>query len=148
MDINLNSVFWMCQHMIKHRSKRGGVIINMGSIEALLPFKGDLTHYNMSKAGVLALTRTLAKDYGKKGFRINALLPGGILTPGTKSVAKEILQFNVDLLKAGIEFKARLPLGRFGKPDEIACMALVLASELSSYVHGALVAVDGGFLSA
>jgi NAD(P)-dependent dehydrogenase (short-subunit alcohol dehydrogenase family) len=148
MGINLNSVFWMCQNMIKRREKRGGVIVNMGSIEAILPFKGDLTHYNMSKAGVLALTRTLAKDYGKKGFRINALLPGGIMTPGTKSAAKEILRFNVGILKSGMEFRARLPLGRFGKPDDIACMAVVLASDLSSYVHGALIAVDGGFLSA
>lgn len=148
MAINLTSVFWMCQNMIKRRAKKGGVIINMGSIEAVLPFKEDLTHYNMSKAGVLALTRTLAKDYGKKGFRTNAILPGGIITPGTKSAAKESFKLNFGLIKSGIEFKARLPLGRFGKPDEIARIAVVLASELSSYVHGALIAVDGGFLSA
>lgn len=148
MAINLTSVFWMCQNMIKRRAKKGGVIINMGSIEALLPFKEDLTHYNISKAGVLALTRTLAKDYGKKGFRINAILPGGIITRGTKNAAKEIFKLNFGLIKSGIEFRARLPLGRFGKPDEIARMAVVLASDLSSYVHGALIAVDGGFLSA
>ena len=146
--VNLNSVFWMCQNMIKRRAKKGGVIINMGSIEAVLPFKEGLTHYNISKAGVLALTRTLAKDYGKKGFRINAILPGGIITPGTKSAATEIFKLNFGLIKSGIEFKARLPLGRFGKPDEIARMAVVLASDLSSYMHGALIAVDGGFLSA
>jgi 3-oxoacyl-[acyl-carrier protein] reductase len=127
---------------------KGGVIINIGSIEAILPFKEELTHYNSSKAGVIALTRSLAKDYGKKGFRINAIIPGGIITPGTKSAAKEILKLNFGLVKTGINFKRRLPLGKFGQPDEVALMALVLASDLSSYVHGSLIPVDGGFLSA
>jgi NAD(P)-dependent dehydrogenase (short-subunit alcohol dehydrogenase family) len=147
MEINLKSVFWMCQQMIKRRSSKGGVIINIGSIEAILPFKDDLTHYNMSKAGVLALTRALAKEYGKQGFRINAIIPGGIITSGTKNKAKEILKLNLGLIKSGIDFKTRLPLGRFGHPDEVALMALVLATELSSYVQGALLPVDGGFLS-
>ena len=63
-------------------------------------------------------------------------------------MAKEIYKPKLGLIKSGIEFKQRLPLGRFGQPDEVACMALVLASDLSRYVHGALVPVDGGFLSA
>ncbi|GAG47392.1 unnamed protein product, partial [marine sediment metagenome] len=67
--------------------------------------------------------------------------------PGTKNVAKDILKLNIGLIKSGIAFKNRLPLGRFGKPDEVALMALVLASDLSSYVHGSLIPVDGGFLS-
>jgi len=148
MDINLNSVFLMCQHMIKRRLKRGGVIINIGSIEAILPFAKDLVPYSISKAGVIALTRALAKEYGKAGFRINVIIPGGIITPGTKGVAKELSQFKIGLLKLGLEFKLRLPLDRGGQPDEVACIALVLASDLSSYVHGALIPVDGGFLSA
>jgi len=148
MDINLNSVFLMCQHMIRRRLKRGGVIINIGSIEAIMPFAEDLVPYNISKSGVIALTRTLAKEYGKHGFRINAIIPGGIVTPGTKAVAKEITQFKLSLLKTGVQFKMRLPLGRGGQPDEVARIALVLASDLSSYVHGALIPVDGGFLSA
>ncbi|MFC1662566.1 SDR family NAD(P)-dependent oxidoreductase [Patescibacteria group bacterium] len=148
MDTNLTSVFWMCQKMIKRRGKRGGVIINIGSIEALLPFKEDLVPYTMSKAGVLALTRALAKEYGKKGFRINAILPGGIITPGTKSAAKEINEFKLGLIKTGIQFKERLPAGRLGQPDEVARVALFLASDLSSYMHGSLIPVDGGFLSA
>ena len=63
-------------------------------------------------------------------------------------VAKEILKLNFGLIKTGINFKNRLPLGKFGKPDEVALIALVLASDLSSYVHGSLIPVDGGFLSA
>lgn len=148
MDINLKSALLMCQHMIRGRLRKGGVIINIGSIEAILPFAEDLVPYDISKAGVIALTRALAKKYGRKGFRINAIIPGGISTPGTRAVAKEITRFKIGLLKTGLEFKMRLPLNRGGRPDEVACMALVLASDLSSYVHGALIPVDGGFLSA
>lgn len=148
MDINLNSAIWMCQQMIKRRSRRGGVIINIASIEALMPFAEDLVPYNISKTGVIALTRALAKEYGKVGFRINVIIPGGIVTPGTKAVAREITQFKIGLLKTGLLFKTRLPLNRSGQPDEVARIALVLASDLSSYVHGALIPVDGGFLSA
>ena len=147
MDINLKSVFLMCQHMIRGRLRRG-VIINIGSIEALLPFAEDLVPYNISKAGVIALTRALAKEYGRHGFRVNAIIPGGIVTPGTKAVARELTQFKLSLLKTGMLFKTRLPLNRGGQPDEIARIALVLASDLSNYVQGALIPVDGGFLSA
>ncbi|MFB0559393.1 MAG: SDR family NAD(P)-dependent oxidoreductase [Dehalococcoidales bacterium] len=148
MDINLNSAFLMCQHMIRRRLKRGGVIINVSSIEALLPFAEDLVPYDISKTGVIALTRALAKEYGKYGFRINVIIPGGIITPGTKAVAREISRFKLGLLKTGAQFKMRLPLNRGGRPDEVACIALVLASDLSSYIHGALIPVNGGFLSA
>jgi NAD(P)-dependent dehydrogenase (short-subunit alcohol dehydrogenase family) len=148
MAVNLDAVYWMCQEMIGRRLKQGGVIINLGSIEAILPFKEDLSHYSVSKAGVIALTRALAKEHGRDGFRINTLLPGGVITEGTKSAAKGIFRFKFGLIKTGIEFKQRLSLGRFGRPDEVACMALVLASDLSSYVHGATIPVDGGFLAA
>lgn len=148
MAINLDSVFWMCQEMIARRLKRGGIIINVGSIEAVLPFKEGMAHYTVSKAGVIALTRALAKEYARHGFRVNALLPGGIVTEGTVAVAKQLLQFKLGLLKVGYDFQQRLPVGRAGQPDEVARMALVLASELASYVHGSIIAVDGGFLSA
>jgi len=148
MDINLKSALLMCQHMIKSRLKKGGVIINIGSIEAIIPFVEGMASYSISKAGVIALTRSLAKEYGKDGFRINAIIPGGIITPGTKAVAKEITQLRLSLLKTGVLFSTRLPLKRGGQPDEVARIAVVLASDLSSYVHGALIPVDGGFLSA
>jgi NAD(P)-dependent dehydrogenase (short-subunit alcohol dehydrogenase family) len=147
MDINMNSVFWMCQNMIRARMREGGVIVNVGTIEAILPFKDEMAHYSASKAGVIAITRALARDYGRRGFRINALIPGGILTPGTKNVAKKVLRLNMGLIKTGIDYIQRVPMGRLGKPDEVARIALVLASDLSSYVNGALIPVDGGFLS-
>jgi len=148
MDVNLNSAFWMCHQMIRSRLKSGGIIINVSSIEAILPFATDLVPYNISKIGVIALTRALAREYGKNGFRINVIVPGGIVTPGTKAVAKQLAQFDMAILKSGVQYRMRLPLGRGGQPDEVARIALVLAGDLSSYVHGALVAVDGGFLSA
>ncbi len=148
MDINLQSAFLMCRYMIKSRLKKGGIIINVSSIEAIMPFAEGLVAYDISKTGVIGLTRGLAKEYGRHNFRINVIIPGGINTPGTRAVAKEISQFKFGLLKTGYDFKSRLPMNRGGQPDEVARVALFLASDLSRYVHGALVAVDGGFLSA
>jgi NAD(P)-dependent dehydrogenase (short-subunit alcohol dehydrogenase family) len=148
IDINLRSALLMCQHMIRKRLKRGGVIINIGSIEAIVPLAEDLVPYDISKTGVIALTKALAKQYGRNRFRINVILPGGITTPGTKAVAKEVARFKMGPLKTGVELAMRLPLRRGGQPDEVARVALFLASDLSSYIHGALVPVDGGFLSA
>ncbi len=147
-NINLKAVFWMCQRMITARADQGGVIINISSIEAILPFKDGMYCYGPSKWGVLSLTRSLAKDYSSKGFRVNALLPGGINTPGTRSVAKGLLKLQFGLIKDGIEFMSRLPMKRFGDPDEVARIATVLATDLSSYITGAAIPVDGGFLSA
>jgi NAD(P)-dependent dehydrogenase (short-subunit alcohol dehydrogenase family) len=148
MDTNLHSVTWNCYEMIERRGKKGGAIINMGSIEAVLPFKDDLAIYSVSKAGVIALTRALAKEHARHGFRVNAILPGGVITKGTRSAAKGILQLKFGLVKTGWDFRQRLPAARFGLPDEVARIALVLASDLASYVHGAAIPVDGGFLSA
>jgi NAD(P)-dependent dehydrogenase (short-subunit alcohol dehydrogenase family) len=148
METNLDSVYWMCQKLVRRRIKSGGVIINLSSIEAVLPLKDDLATYSVSKSGVIALTRALAKEHARHGIRVNAILPGGIITPGTKAAAKGILDFKFDLLKTGYDFRQRLPIGRFGQPDEVARVALMLASDFSSYVHGAAIPVDGGFLSA
>lgn len=144
LRVNMFSALWMSQYMIRYREGRGGVIINVGSIEAILPFKEDLTHYSISKAGVISLTRSLAREYGGKGFRVNALVPGGIMTEG---VIKMAVEMGADLEKEGVEYLKRVPLGRFGEPDEVARVALFLATELSSYVNGAIIPVDGGFLS-
>lgn len=148
MNINLNSVFWMCQHMVKSRLNRGGIIINIGSIEAIMPLKEELSHYGISKGGVIILSRALASEYGNKGFRINVLVPGGTWTKGTRNVARDVMKMKLGLVKSGVEYGIRTPLGRLADPDEIARMGLVLATDFSNYVNGALVPVDGGFLSA
>jgi len=149
MRVNLYAVLWMCKHMIARRRGRGGVIINISSIEAILPFAKGLVHYDASKAGVIALTRALAREYGREGFRINVVVPGGIRTPGTERLKKEaLLKLRMDIIKTGLNFMQRLPLGRMGDPDEVARIVLVLATDVASYVHGAVIPVDGGFLSA
>ncbi|WP_457751545.1 SDR family NAD(P)-dependent oxidoreductase [Thermococcus sp.] len=147
MEINLHSVFWMCQHFVRARKGRGGVIINVSSIEAFLPFAKGLTHYDTAKLGVVALTRAIARDYGKR-IRANVIVPGGIETEGVKRLKKEaIMKFDMEKISISFNFNARLPMGRFGQPDEVARVMLFLASDLASYVNGAIIPVDGGFLS-
>ncbi|RME80305.1 MAG: SDR family oxidoreductase [Caldilineae bacterium] len=148
MDVNFHAVYWMCQHFVRARKRMGGVIVNIGSIEAQVPFKKDLAHYTTGKAAVVALTRALAKDYGGKGFRANVIMPGGIITEGTKNAARGLLKMDFRLLYDGMQFLSRLPMGRLGQPDEVARISLVLASDLASYMNGAVIPVDGGFLSA
>ncbi|OQA20879.1 MAG: 3-oxoacyl-(acyl-carrier-protein) reductase FabG [Actinobacteria bacterium ADurb.Bin346] len=148
LEINLNSVFWMCQNFIRLRGNSGGVIVNTSSIEAVTPFKEDLAHYSVSKSGVIALTKSLARDYGRKGFRVNAVLPGAIKTPGTENLIKKAIRgLQFKLIKTALDFNSRLTLGRWGNPDEVAKVVLFLSCDLSSYVQGAVIPVDGGFLS-
>ena len=148
LEVNLNSVFWMCQNFIRLRGSSGGTIVNTSSIEAVTPFKEDLAHYSVSKSGVIALTKSLARDYGRKGFRVNAVLPGAIKTPGTESLIRKALRgLQLKLIKTAIDFNSRLTLGRWGNPDEVAKVVLFLSCDLSSYVQGATIPVDGGFLS-
>jgi NAD(P)-dependent dehydrogenase (short-subunit alcohol dehydrogenase family) len=148
LSVNMNSAFWMCQNFIRLRKGKGGIIVNISSIEAVLPFKKDMVHYGVSKAGVIALTRSLARDYGKSGFRVNVVLPGAIRTAGTRSLVRDaILNIQLDMVKSGYDFQQRLAIGRWGEPDEVAKVVLFLSSDLASYVQGAILPVDGGFLT-
>ncbi len=149
MDVNFMAVYWMCQHFVRRRlrDKEAGTIVNIGSIEASLPFMEGLAHYATGKVAVIALTRALAHDYGKKGIRANVVLPGGIRTQGTKKVIQGIWK-DWTLLRDGVKYLGRSPLGRMGQADEVARINLMLASDMSSYMTGAVIAVDGGFLSA
>jgi len=151
IELNLKSTLWMCQKMIKANmeKKRGGVIVNVSSIEAILPFEEGLVHYTSSKAGVIALTRALAKEYGKHGFRVNVILPGGIKSESTKKAARDaILKMNFKLIFSGFNFWERIPSKKIGTPRDIGKAVLAIVSDLFSYVHGAVIPVDGGFLSA
>jgi len=149
LSINLKSIFWMSQHMIRSRINRGGVIVNVSSVEAFLPLAKRLAHYDVSKIGVIGLTRALAMEYGPRGFRINAVAPGGIKTPGVEKLTREaLMKMDIEKIKTGVIYRARLPLRRMGEPDEVVRVILFLASDLSSYIQGAVIPVDGGFLSA
>ncbi|MDW8360687.1 MAG: SDR family oxidoreductase, partial [Candidatus Caldarchaeum sp.] len=146
LSVNLKSAFYMCQHMVRVRGDRGGVIVNVSSIEAVLHLVKGLTHYSVSKIGIIALTRSLAREFGGKGFRVNAVMPGGIRTPGTEKVRREaIRKLQMGFFITGLSFISRVPLKRLGEPDEVARVVLFLASDLASYVNGAVITVDGGF---
>lgn len=130
IDINLKSIF-LCSQAAAGYMKDGGSIVNITSIAGLIGFPG-LAHYCASKAGIIGLVRAMAIELAKLKIRVNAIAPGIIETPGTGKVdAKSML--------------AHVPLGRTGKPRDIARGALFLASEMSDYVTGHTLVIDGGW---
>ncbi len=136
MGINLKGPFFGCKHAIPEMLKQnGGVIINVGSNSAVLAWP-ESTAYNVSKAGVVMLTKSVALDYGKHGIRCNCVLPGPTRTNMTKPA-----------IEAGREkvISARVFRGYIGEPIEIARVALFLASDEPSFINGAAIAVDGGY---
>jgi len=140
--INLRGVFLGSREAAKVMVRqRRGSIINIASIDALHPSMTGLAAYDASKHGVWGLTKNLALELGKKKVRVNAIAPGGI---GTEGVA------NMNPGKGGkvdlTAFTQKIPLGRFGTPDEIALAVLFLASDASSYMTGSIMVIDGGVL--
>lgn len=148
LRVNLEATLWMCQAFITARGKHGGIIVNVSSVEALASVRDDLIPSSVGKAGVLALTRALARSYGKRGFRVNALIPGAIHTQGAQRVRSGAMRhLDSDMMKAGAHADARVAMGRWGDVDDVARAALFLASDLASYVQGSILPVDGGSLS-
>ena len=136
MAINLNGTFWCCKAVLPHLIKRGGgSIINVSSSTGAHDAKGNTVAYVTSKGGVAMMTKAMAIDHAKAKVRINALCPGPTDTPMLRSV----------LSPAEMDaFAATFPMGRRGLPEELAYAALFLASDESSFVTGAMMAVDGG----
>ncbi len=136
LSINLKGPFNCIQAvvgtMIEHG---GGVIINVSSIVGLYGNIGQ-TNYAAAKAGLIGMTKTLAKELGKKGIRVNAIAPGFILTPMTASIPEKILEM----------MKEKTPLKRLGLPEDIANTLLFLASDEASFINGTVISVDGGLL--
>lgn len=140
MDINLKSVFLCCKHTIPHMVKQGkGSIINIASFVAFMGCTVPQDAYTASKGGMLALTKSLAVQYGRDGIRCNAICPGPIETPLLRYLwtSEEARNLRLD----------RIPLGRFGEPADIVYMALYLASDESSWTTGTWLIVDGGISS-
>lgn len=138
MAVNVRGTYLTCKYAIPVMVKNGcGSIINISSFVALLGCSVPQDAYTASKGAVLALTRSLAVQFGPKGIRANAILPGPVETP-----------LLMDWLVKDEEAKrirlARNPTGRFGKVDEIVSMALYLASDESAWTNGASLVIDGG----
>ncbi|MFV0425874.1 MAG: SDR family oxidoreductase [Beutenbergiaceae bacterium] len=139
LAINLVGTFHMCQVIGRGMIERGGaVIINIASQAALVALDGH-TSYAASKAGVLALTRNLAMEWGPAGVRVNAISPGVIQTPMSDT------EHGYWSGAMGAAYVARSPLRRFGQSEEVAAVALFLASESASLITGANIVVDGGY---
>jgi NAD(P)-dependent dehydrogenase (short-subunit alcohol dehydrogenase family) len=148
LAVNLTGTF-LCSREAAIRmidQRRGGSIINIGSIDSVHPSADGLSAYDASKGGVLTLTKSLARELGKHGIRVNAIAPGGIVTQAIRSHMTGTTEDTRYQLKELKRFMARMALGRMGEPDEIARVALFLASDLSEYVTGSLVVADGGYL--
>jgi 2-dehydro-3-deoxy-D-gluconate 5-dehydrogenase len=145
IDTNLKGAAFLAQAAAKQMIKQGdgGRIINISSIDAYHP-TGNLAHYDASKGGLEMLTKSIARELAPHGILVNAIAPGGIATPG---VASMMGPMDAEAMKSIMEgFLATLPLKRMGEPEEIANMALFLASPASSYCVGASFVVDGGAL--
>ena len=135
IQVNLNSIFYMTKQVIRPMMKaRSGSIINMSSVIGLMGNAGQGS-YAASKAGILGFTKSVAKELGSRNVRCNAIAPGFIETDMT-SYLKEGEQAD--------KYKAGIPLGKFGTAEDIANVTLFLASDLSSYVTGQVISVDGG----
>ena len=135
IKINLNSVFYMTKQVIRPMMKaKSGSIINMSSVIGLMGNAGQGS-YAASKAGVIGFTKSVAKELGSRNVRCNAIAPGFVETDMT-SYLKEGEQAD--------KYKAGIPLGKFGTAEDIANVTLFLASEMSSYVTGQVISVDGG----
>tara|TARA_Y200000002_G_C22345563_1_gene522747 strand:- start:268 stop:651 length:384 start_codon:yes stop_codon:yes gene_type:complete len=122
-------------------SNGGGVIINMASVASSVKGIPNRFVYGTSKAAVIGLTKAIAADFVSQGIRCNAICPGTVETP---SLNERMVAQGGDLEQVRSAFVARQPMGRIGSPEEIANLAVYLASDESSYTTGAVFAIDGG----
>ena len=137
MQINLKSVFNMTKQIIRPMMKaKSGSIINMSSVIGIMGNAGQ-SSYAASKAGIIGFSKSVAKELGSRNIRCNAIAPGFVETDMT-SYLKEGEQAD--------KYKSGIPLGKFGTTEDIANVTLFLASDLSSYVTGQVINVDGGLL--
>jgi 2-keto-3-deoxy-L-fuconate dehydrogenase len=142
-DLNVNSMYHMIRAFLPGMIEaRSGSIINMSSVAGSITGVADRCAYGATKAAVIGLTKSVAKDFVKHGVRCNAICPGTVDTPSLQSR----LHAYGDYEKTRREFEARQPMGRLGKPGEIAALALYLASNESGFTTGQIHVIDGGWM--
>jgi 3-oxoacyl-[acyl-carrier protein] reductase len=132
--VNMKSAFNFLHAVVPVMSRqRSGSIINMASIAGQTGNPGQV-NYSASKAGLIAMAKSVAKEMGGRGIRANAIAPGYVITEMTEALPQAVRD----------EFVKMIPLGRGASVDEVASVALFLASDMSSYVSGQVIAVNGG----
>jgi 3-oxoacyl-[acyl-carrier protein] reductase len=137
LGVNLIGPFRLARRVLPSMLERGGgAIVNTGSVASVVAGAGGVA-YTASKHGLLGLTRSLAFDYGPKGVRVNAVLPGAIKTAMTSSEDA--------LVEGADEAIAATPAGRWARPEEVAKVAVFLASDDASFIYGSAFKVDGGW---
>ncbi len=134
IDVNLSGVFYCAKEAAKVMLEQGeGRIINVSSVVGLYGNFGQ-TNYAATKAGVIGLTKTMAKELGRKGINVNVVAPGFIATEMVKKMPEKVIQLMQD----------KIPCSRLGEPEDIANAFIFLAGPYSSYINGATLSVDGG----
>lgn len=139
IDTNLTGTLRACQVFGRHMLEReSGSIINIASLSTFVALY-EVAAYSASKAAVASLTKSLAIEWGPRGVRVNAIAPGVFRTALNQKL--------LDETERGREFLLRTPMRRFGNVDELAGVAIFLASDAASFVNGEIITVDGGFLA-
>ncbi len=134
IDVNLKGTFNTMRHIARQMMKqKGGSIINISSVVGLMGNAGQV-NYAASKAGIIGMTKSMAKELGSRNVRVNAVAPGFVETAMTENLSNEIKE----------QGAAQIPMGRFAVPEEIANAVCFLASEKASYITGQVLCVDGG----
>jgi NAD(P)-dependent dehydrogenase (short-subunit alcohol dehydrogenase family) len=141
LAVNLTGAFLCIKYAVPHMVKNGGgVIVNVASEAGLVGIKGQVA-YNVSKGGMIALTRSCAVDFAQMGVRVNCICPGTTDTP----LVQAAIQRAPDPAAARRALESSRPLNRLGRPEEIAAAILFLASDQVGYATGAVLSVDGGY---
>lgn len=138
MSVNLDGTLHMTLAFVAQLRETRGTVVNMASVAAFVSTATSLA-YSTSKAGVKMLTQSLAQELAADGIRVNAIAPGPMKTDITLPTREDPERYQ--------QFLTRIPLGRFGDPEELVGPALFLASDMSSYVTGTTLVVDGGYLA-
>jgi len=136
INVNLKGTWNMCKSVARHMMKnRAGSIVNISSVVGIMGNAGQ-SNYVASKAGIIGLTKSLAKEFGSRGITVNAVAPGFIETKMTEVLSQEVKE----------NYMTQIPLGKFGAPEDVANACIFLASKKAAYITGQVLSVNGGMI--